>query len=150
MFGGGSDSARTDGSGAFLFEHLKPGRYKLSAQATAGKSVPKDVVLAENQRQEGILLSMASGARVQGTVSGLPAGESGVLRDRPFAEGASGIPGASAHEDSIRWASSPRRERRAVTSAYSAATKNAFPKTIRRTASTPKTKVTPRPPGRRY
>ncbi len=80
MFGGG-DSTRTDGSGAFLFEHLKSGRFKLSAQSSAGKSAAKDVVLAENQRQDGVLIGMnPAGATILGTVSGLPPGKLGGVR----------------------------------------------------------------------
>ena len=47
-------------------------------------------------------------------------------------------------------ASSDRRERLAVTSEYSAATKNAFPATSRRTARISRKTVTPRFPGRGY
>jgi protocatechuate 3,4-dioxygenase beta subunit len=73
-FMGNDDSARADASGNFVFEHLKAGRYGVSAHSNAGTTSWKDVVLAENQRQEGVLLEMAAGATVQGTVSGLPAG----------------------------------------------------------------------------
>ncbi|HXM79060.1 MAG TPA: carboxypeptidase regulatory-like domain-containing protein, partial [Thermoanaerobaculia bacterium] len=80
MFGG-ADSARTDGSGAFLFEHLKPGRFKLSAQSGSGKSPSKDVILADNQRLDGVLIGMnPAGALVRGTISGLPAGNLGGVR----------------------------------------------------------------------
>jgi len=73
-FGMGEEPARTDGAGNFLFEHLKAGRYRLSARSGAGSAPPKEVVLAESQRQDGVLLEMAAGALVRGTVSGLPAG----------------------------------------------------------------------------
>ncbi|MEO8430066.1 MAG: carboxypeptidase regulatory-like domain-containing protein [Acidobacteriota bacterium] len=80
-FGGGGDSTRTDGSGRFQFDHLGAGRYKLAAESASGKTAPKEVVLAESQRQDGILLSMnASGARIRGTVSGLPAAKLGGVR----------------------------------------------------------------------
>lgn len=80
MFGGG-DSTRTDGSGAFSFDHLKAGRFKISAQSSAGKSAPKEVILSENQRQDGVLIGMVSaGSTVRGTVSGLPQGKLGGLR----------------------------------------------------------------------
>ena len=80
MFGGG-DTARTDGSGTFSFEHLKGGRFKLTAQSAAGKSAPKEIVLAENQRQDGVLVAMnPAGARIVGTVSGLPSGRLGGVR----------------------------------------------------------------------
>jgi len=80
MFGGG-DTTRTDGSGTFSFDHLQAGRFKLTAQSAAGKSAPKEVVLADNQRQDGVLIGMnAAGARIVGTVSGLPSGKLGGVR----------------------------------------------------------------------
>ncbi len=79
-FGGGGDSTRTDGSGNFLFEHLTGGRFKLIASGNTGKSTAKAVIVAENQRLDGVLLEMATGATVRGTVSGLPAGQLGGVR----------------------------------------------------------------------
>lgn len=77
---GGNDSVRADGSGNYLFEHLKAGRYRVTARSSAGSSAPKEVVLAESQRLDGVLLEMASGALVRGTVSGLPAERRGGVR----------------------------------------------------------------------
>ncbi len=82
-FGGlglGADSTRTDGAGNFLFEHLKPGRFKVSAQGNTGKSAAKEVVLAEGQRLDGVLIEMATGTLVRGSVSGLQAGKLGGVR----------------------------------------------------------------------
>ncbi|HZI65255.1 MAG TPA: carboxypeptidase regulatory-like domain-containing protein, partial [Thermoanaerobaculia bacterium] len=76
----GSDSARADGSGNFLFEHLNAGRYRVSARSRAGSSTPKEVVLAESQRLDGVLLETASGALVKGAVAGLPAERRGGVR----------------------------------------------------------------------
>jgi protocatechuate 3,4-dioxygenase beta subunit len=76
----GDDSSRADASGNFAFEHLKAGRYSVSARSNAGTTSWKDVVLGENQRQDGVLLEMAAGATVQGTVAGLPAGRVGGVR----------------------------------------------------------------------
>jgi protocatechuate 3,4-dioxygenase beta subunit len=73
----GDDSTRADASGNFLFEHLKAGRYGVSARSNAGTTSWKDVVLAESQRQDGVLLEMATGATVKGQVSGLPAERAG-------------------------------------------------------------------------
>jgi len=86
-FGGGGDSTRTDGSGNFLFEHLTGGRFKLIASGNTGKSTAKEVVVAENQRLEGVLVEMATGATVRGTVSGLPAGQLGGVRIMASAKG---------------------------------------------------------------
>jgi protocatechuate 3,4-dioxygenase beta subunit len=79
-FGLAEESSRTDASGGFLFEHLKPGRYRVSAKSNAGGTSSKEVVLAENQRLDGVLLEMQGGAVIRGTVSGLPAGRLGGLR----------------------------------------------------------------------
>jgi protocatechuate 3,4-dioxygenase beta subunit len=76
----GDDSSRADASGNFLFEHLKAGRYSVSARSNTGTSAWKDVVLAESQRQDGVLLEMATGATVQGKVSGLPPERVGGVR----------------------------------------------------------------------
>jgi large repetitive protein len=76
----GDDSSRADTSGNFVFEHLKAGRYSVSARSNAGTTSWKDVVLGESQRQDGVLLEMAAGATVQGTVSGLPSGNLGGVR----------------------------------------------------------------------
>jgi protocatechuate 3,4-dioxygenase beta subunit len=80
-FGGGnSESTRTDGGGGFLFDHLAAGRYKLTTSGNTGVSVAKDVVVAENQQMSGVLVQMATGALLHGTVSGLPAGQLGGVR----------------------------------------------------------------------
>lgn len=76
----GDDSVRADAGGTFAFEHLKAGRYRVSARSNAGTTSWKDVVLGESQRQDGVLLEMAAGATVQGTVSGLPGGGAGGVR----------------------------------------------------------------------
>jgi protocatechuate 3,4-dioxygenase beta subunit len=74
------EEARTDGSGNFLFEHLKAGRYRLTAQGDAGASAPSEVVLAEAQRLDGVLLEMATGTLLRGSVTGLPAEQLGGVR----------------------------------------------------------------------
>ncbi|HVE66065.1 MAG TPA: carboxypeptidase regulatory-like domain-containing protein, partial [Thermoanaerobaculia bacterium] len=79
-FSMGDDSQRADGGGSYLFENLKAGRYRVSARSNAGTTSWKDVVLAESQRQDGVVLEMASGATVQGTVTGLPGGRAGGVR----------------------------------------------------------------------
>jgi protocatechuate 3,4-dioxygenase beta subunit len=80
------ESTRTDAAGGFLFEHLKPGRYRLSAQSNAGGTASKEVVLAESQPLEGVLLQMQGGAVILGTVSGLPAGQLGGVRISAYAQ----------------------------------------------------------------
>ncbi len=75
-----NDTSRSDAAGNFLFEHLKPGRYRVSAKSNAGSTSSKEVVLAESQRLDGVLLEMQGGAVIRGSVSGLPAGKLGGVR----------------------------------------------------------------------
>ncbi len=80
-FGGGnSDSTRTDGGGGFLFDHLAAGRYKVTASGNTGVSVAKEVVVAESQQMSGVVVQIATGALLHGTVSGLPSGQLGGVR----------------------------------------------------------------------
>lgn len=79
-FSVGDNSTRADSAGNFSFEHLKAGRYGVSARTNAAATAWKDVVLAESQRLDGVLLEMATGATIRGTVSGLPGGKVGGVR----------------------------------------------------------------------
>jgi protocatechuate 3,4-dioxygenase beta subunit len=90
---GGNEATTADGSGAFLFDHLQAGRYQLVAQGNAGSSAPKEVVLADNQRADGVVLQTATGTLLRGTVSGLPAAALAGLRI--FASSASYSDGAT-------------------------------------------------------
>lgn len=76
----GADSTRSDGAGNFLFEHLKAGRFRLTAAGSTGKSMSKEVVLGEGQRLDGVLIEIAMGTLVHGMISGLPAGRLGGVR----------------------------------------------------------------------
>jgi hypothetical protein len=101
MFGfGGTEPARTDGAGNFLFEHLAAGRYRVSASAAAGQAPPKEVVLTEGQRLDGVLLAMATGTTVKGTVAGLPAGSLGGVR---ISAGARDYSGSATTDESGRF-----------------------------------------------
>lgn len=77
---GGSQSTRSDGNGGFLFDHLKGGRFKITAQAPTGTAAAKEVILTDNQRQDGVIVAMAAGATLRGTVTGLPPGSLGGVR----------------------------------------------------------------------
>ncbi len=79
-FGMGGESSRADAAGAFLFEHRKPGRYRVSAKSNTGGTASQEVILAENQQLEGVLLAMEGGASLRGTVSGLPPARLGGVR----------------------------------------------------------------------
>jgi protocatechuate 3,4-dioxygenase beta subunit len=74
------NTTNADGSGNFLFDHLRGGRYLLTATTAAGTTAPKEVVLGENQAQSGILLQATAGALVHGTVTGLPPAQLGGVR----------------------------------------------------------------------
>jgi 5-hydroxyisourate hydrolase-like protein (transthyretin family) len=74
------NTTNADGSGNFLFDHLRAGRYLLTATTPAGTTAPKEVVLGENQAQSGILLQATAGALVHGTVTGLPPAQLGGVR----------------------------------------------------------------------
>jgi protocatechuate 3,4-dioxygenase beta subunit len=80
QFGFANNSARSDGSGNFIFDHLQAGRFRVIAQSSDGRTTNQEVVLANSQRMTGVLLQMAVGTLLQGTVSGLPAGRLGGVR----------------------------------------------------------------------
>jgi hypothetical protein len=60
----------TGEAGEFSFEYLVPGRYRLNGQTQNG-SVSHDIMLARNQRMEGIILVVREGHSIRGTVRGL-------------------------------------------------------------------------------
>jgi protocatechuate 3,4-dioxygenase beta subunit len=67
---GWGGEASTDPAAEFEFRDLQPGRYQLSAYAASGR-VSRDIVLAKNQRLEGIILALAAGHSIRGVVTGL-------------------------------------------------------------------------------
>ncbi|MFN2386367.1 MAG: carboxypeptidase regulatory-like domain-containing protein [Thermoanaerobaculia bacterium] len=75
-----TEPVRADAGGNFLFEHLRAGRYRVTAESPSGKTPAKEVVLTENQRLDGVLLTVAAGTAVRGTVTGLPDRSRGGLR----------------------------------------------------------------------
>lgn len=83
----GSQTASADGAGNFEFDHLGAGRFRLSAQGDRGTSAPKDIVLADGQRQDGVILTLAGGAQLDGSVTGLPAEQLGGIRIRSSGTG---------------------------------------------------------------
>lgn len=85
--GFGSQTAQVDASGAFRFEHLGPGRYRLSAQSKTASSAPQEIVLADGQAMDGVQVPVASGVQIDGTVSGLPAGQLGGVAITATADG---------------------------------------------------------------
>ncbi len=85
--GTGAQTTQSDPAGAFRFDHLGAGRYQLSAQSKAMASTPQQIVLAENQPMDGVQLPVASGAEIDGTVSGLPADKLGGVNITATADG---------------------------------------------------------------
>jgi hypothetical protein len=104
-FGGGGESTRSDGAGNFIFDHLTAGRFKVTASSNTGKTTAKDVVVGDNQPLTGVLMQMATGTLLHGTVTGLPAGRLGGVRVMAFETNYSDN---TVTDDSGNWAA-PRR-----------------------------------------
>ena len=66
-FGG---TSRTGETGEFSFPNLEAGRYRLTGQA-GNSAVEQEVVLANNQRMEGIVLALSAARSIRGMVTGL-------------------------------------------------------------------------------
>jgi len=67
-----NDETRADESGAFRFDHLKAGRFKVTAKSASGLSGSADVVLAEGQSDDSVVVDLSGGATIRGVVTGLP------------------------------------------------------------------------------
>ncbi len=59
-----------DPAGFFAFDHLSAGLYRLTAEASFGRTSGQDIALKENQRIDGLVLRVRPGATVHGTVRG--------------------------------------------------------------------------------
>ena len=90
---GGDEASSSDGaadaSGEFLFEHLTPGTYQLTARSGAQSSTATQVPLAAGQNANGVVLTLAGGAAILGRITGLSAPELATVR--VSASGASGF-----------------------------------------------------------
>jgi protocatechuate 3,4-dioxygenase beta subunit len=69
---GGGESAVTDASGHFRFDHLSPGRYSLRASVPGQTTEPVEAVLVAGEAKDDVALVLAGGATIRGAVSGLP------------------------------------------------------------------------------
>ena len=69
---GGGQSAVSDGSGRFRFDHLASGRYNLVASVQSRTSATQTIVLQDGQSRDDAVLQIATGATLQGVVSGIP------------------------------------------------------------------------------
>jgi protocatechuate 3,4-dioxygenase beta subunit len=71
-FGGSAQSAVTDATGRFRFEHLSAGRYSATAQLSGQASEPQAAVLTVGESKEDLVLVLSGGATLRGVVTGLP------------------------------------------------------------------------------
>ncbi|MBK9375628.1 MAG: carboxypeptidase regulatory-like domain-containing protein [Holophagales bacterium] len=69
---GGGESATTDASGRFRFDHLSPGRFTLRASVPGQTTEPVEAILVAGETKEDVTLVLAGGATIRGVVSGLP------------------------------------------------------------------------------
>jgi hypothetical protein len=67
---GSGYTIRTNEAGEFTFPSLAPGTYRVTGRGPGG-SAALDVVLAESQRVEGLILALHGGRTIRGTVTGL-------------------------------------------------------------------------------
>ncbi|MBK9965638.1 MAG: carboxypeptidase regulatory-like domain-containing protein [Holophagales bacterium] len=68
---GGGESATTDASGRFRFDHLAPGRYTLGASVPAQAAEPVEAIVVAGESKDDVVLVLAGGATIRGVVSGL-------------------------------------------------------------------------------
>ena len=94
---GASESA-TDAAGGFLFEHLKPGTYRLTGSLATRRSLPQEVTVAPGQSPSGVTLSLSGGAAIAGKVTGLSAADLAAVRIH--ATGAEGFGGFTTPDES--------------------------------------------------
>jgi protocatechuate 3,4-dioxygenase beta subunit len=69
---GPSYFGETNETGQFSFNHMPPGRYRVSADTSAGSAM-HEFVLGQDEDKEGITLIVGAGRSIRGTVRGLPA-----------------------------------------------------------------------------
>jgi hypothetical protein len=69
--GHNNNMSETNAGGEFTFRHLQPGRYLLQGRAGRSSTNPFEVVLAENERMDSLVLALASGRSVRGVVRGV-------------------------------------------------------------------------------
>jgi hypothetical protein len=96
-FGGGAESAVTDASGRFRFDHLSAGRYAATAQLSGQASEPQTAILTAGESREDLVLVLQGGATLRGVVTGLPQGQLGgvsIWANGPQRFGASARTGA--------------------------------------------------------
>jgi hypothetical protein len=76
---GSGGGVSTGPGGTFEFHGLAPGRYQLEARADSGMAT-REIVLAESERLDGVVLALAPAYSIRGTVTGLRTDELGDVR----------------------------------------------------------------------
>lgn len=69
---GGGESATTDASGRFRFDHLVPGRFTLLASVPGQTTESVEAVVVAGESKDDVSLVLAGGTTIRGVVSGLP------------------------------------------------------------------------------
>lgn len=87
----------TSAEGRFAFSMVRNGKYLISAESELGIAPEVELILAGNQRQDGVELKLQRGGAVHGHVSGLKPGERG--RTQITITGESYVLSASVAED---------------------------------------------------
>jgi hypothetical protein len=72
----GGEGRSTGPRGAFDFHSLAPGRYQLEGRTESGVAT-REIVLAKNQRIDGVVLALTPGHSIRGMVTGLRSDELG-------------------------------------------------------------------------
>lgn len=86
---------RTTATGEFSFPHLGPGAYRLTGQGPGG-SATREVMLAQSEHLEGVVLALRGGHTLRGTVRGLRPTEMRGLGIQLQRDDDTGLPDASA------------------------------------------------------
>lgn len=79
-------SHATSDAGEFAFEHVPPGRYKITG-GRAGQQVDRELSLAKNERKDGVVLAFGGGRTVRGVITGLGPADLERVRVRVDREG---------------------------------------------------------------
>ncbi|MGE0454849.1 MAG: carboxypeptidase regulatory-like domain-containing protein [Vicinamibacteria bacterium] len=72
-----SKATVTDEAGRFRFDHLGAGRYRVAATLRDRSSAPAELVLQASETRDDVVLTLAAGATIRGSVSGLSEAERG-------------------------------------------------------------------------
>jgi len=73
--GSATDSAATDEGGRFEFASQRPGRYRIDAATSTGRSESQEITLGEGEEEAGLILRVSAAATLRGHLSGLSAAE---------------------------------------------------------------------------